>query len=294
MAAQLSNTYRSLLVLLGLLGVGLSACSYNARIVHGHLPMTEINVAPSSSQNVQDAARALTSYIRQSTGATIPVVSGGCGTPTCIHLGSSPEVDNFEISLDGLGSDGFVITFPDTNTIVILGPTDWGTEFGAYEFLERYVGVRWLLPGEEGDWVPSKPSLSVPAVEVRQTPAIEGRDMIGFTCGEQQLWARRMRFRPLGEFSHNMKNLFPPAELWPSASDFYCIGGQGEPDEEGIYWQPHFSAPGLVDEAVDRIRGYIAANPELKSYSLGMNDNHYFSGCCPNPILTTVAGLRKA
>ena len=44
----------------------------------------------------------------------------------------------------------------DPSQVIIAGPTPYGTEFGVYEFLERYVGVRWLMPGPDGEDVPAR------------------------------------------------------------------------------------------------------------------------------------------
>lgn len=48
--------------------------------------------------------------------------------------------------------------------------TSVGTLFGAYEFLERYLAVRWLWPGELGTFVPKAKSVVVPPVDYIVAP----------------------------------------------------------------------------------------------------------------------------
>ena len=49
----------------------------------------------------------------------------------------------------------------DSKNFVILGGSDWGTEFGLYSFLERFAGVRWLIPSDIGIDIPKQASLMV-------------------------------------------------------------------------------------------------------------------------------------
>lgn len=47
-----------------------------------------------------------------------------------------------------------------------------GTLFGVYEILNRYVGVRWLWPGELGTYVPRSDTIEVPAVNEAVKPQL--------------------------------------------------------------------------------------------------------------------------
>jgi hypothetical protein len=52
-----------------------------------------------------------------------------------------------------------------------------GTLYGVYDVLERYVGVRWLWPGELGTFVPHAADLTVPALNETNKPKLQYRDM---------------------------------------------------------------------------------------------------------------------
>ena len=62
----------------------------------------------------------------------------------------------------------------------ILGRGDRGTIYGAYDFLRRFVGCRWISPGERGEVVPERADLAMPEVAIEETPAFRFRIAAGF------------------------------------------------------------------------------------------------------------------
>ena len=98
-----------------------------------------------------------------------------------IHLGLDAYAKTLGLGVEKLDADGFVIRGVDPRNLVIAGPTPDGTEFGVCEFLERLVGVRWLMPGPDGDDVPARRSLEIPLGEIRQQPAFFSRLFSGLS-----------------------------------------------------------------------------------------------------------------
>ena len=136
-----------------------------------------ILLAKDAPKNLHQAAKQLVDYIERSTGAVVPVVHDPDDNETdaLIVLGDHPRIDAG--STDDLVDDGFEIRFTNARTVAITSPTALGVEFGVYDFLERYVGVRWLFPGELGEHVPEHDVLSIPLEEVRSEPAFLGRSL---------------------------------------------------------------------------------------------------------------------
>ena len=50
-----------------------------------------------------------------------------------------------------------------------------GTLYGVYDFIERELGVRWLFPGEHGEVVPKRSTITIPDLDRREQPRIEKR-----------------------------------------------------------------------------------------------------------------------
>lgn len=241
-------------------------------------PRAVIVVPPDAPAQRRDSATLLQRYVRQSTGAELPI-AGQAEAALAIHLGRSAVVDQHVPDLGALDDDGYVIQSVGADGLILAGPTEWGTEFAVVEFLERYVGVRWLLPGELGTDVPKQPTLAVPAVNLRHEPVFFSRLMSGLRGAQQGEWARRNRMHGRVSFHHNLLKLFPPSQYFETHPEFFPIlkGERYRPSsDEDPRWQPNFSAPGIVDEAVRNIKEYFRTHPEATSYSLGINDGRAY------------------
>ena len=244
-------------------------------IVEDGEPRAAIVLAEGASEALRAACAEMQALIEESTGAELPIVTGAPDGSVGIHVGRSEFVDGLGLDV-GADDDGFTIAAVDASTIVILGPSDWGTEFGVYEFLERFVGVRWLLPGVDGTDVPTRETIDIPAGRMQAEPAFFSRLFSGLRGEAQTTWARRNRMHGRVGFHHNLLALFPPETYTESHPEFFPLQ-DGErylpPTNDTHRWQPCFTAPGIVDEAIKNIIAYFDANPGVESYSLGVNDS---------------------
>jgi hypothetical protein len=249
-------------------------------------PQAVVLVSAKADGQTRRAAEMLAEYVQRASGAGLPVVeeSGTLpeGLPARIYVGPGDYVDALGLGVERLDGDGFVIRGVDGRHLVIVGPTPYGTEFGVCEFLERYLAVRWLMPGPDGDDVPPHPSIEVPVEEVRQEPAFFSRLFSGLS-GPQSTWAERNRMHGRVSFHHNLHRLFPPETYTKTHPEFFPLrNGQrylpATNDTQG--WQPCFSAKGIVDEAIRNIDRYFDEHPDATSFSLGVVDS---SGHCECP-----------
>ncbi|MGE0824678.1 MAG: DUF4838 domain-containing protein [Candidatus Binatia bacterium] len=248
--------------------------------------------APKNSP-VRTAAELLVQYCQRVTGVAISLEEKPQKGTACIQIGSDEQVPSRGELISSVSGDGFVIDFPDVQSILIQGATEWGTEFGVYDFLERYLGIRWLFPGPEGEYVPQSQTLAVPMIPVRQQPLFFSRWCSGLRGKMQQTWLRRQRQHLHLDFHHNLFRLFPPEQYTKTHPHFFPVlnGERYLPAENKTQgWQPCFSAPDLVAEAVKNICQYFAEHPEATSYSLGVNDGKGYCEChlCGGP-----EGVRK-
>ncbi|MGD9496939.1 MAG: DUF4838 domain-containing protein [Armatimonadota bacterium] len=271
-------------ILVGLLAMMTMAGAWaqELTIVREGQPASVIVLQPDASEQLAEAVGEMQALIERSTGARLQIAPAPPEGMAAIHIGRTPAAEALGLDLGDLDADGFVIEFPDGRTIVILGPTDWGTEFGVYEFLERYVGVRWLMPGPDGTHVPAHGSLAIPAQPVRDEPAFFSRKYFGLGNDAQWLWARRNRLHDRIEFHHQLYRLFPHSDVEEHPEFFPIRNGERYlPPQAAHYhgWQPCFTAPGIVDVAVERIVRYFDEHPQAESYSLGINDSNVHCQC---------------
>jgi len=257
------------------------------RIVDDGAARATVVVPADSDDQTRLAAELLVEYVERASGAKLEIGKEGAADtsekPVAIYVGPCDYVGALELKLDELDDDGFVIRGVDLKHVVIAGPTAYGTEFGVCGFLERYVGVRWLMPGPHGDDVPASSTIELPVGEIRGEPAFFSRLFSGLQGGAQVTWARRNRMHGRVQFHHNLQRLFPPETYTKTHPHFFPLrkGERYLPATNNTHgWQPCFAAEGIVDEAIKNICRYFDENPDAPSYSLGVVDS---SGHCECP-----------
>ncbi|MGD7706179.1 DUF4838 domain-containing protein [Microlunatus sp. Y2014] len=228
-----------------------------------------------------------------------------------IHVGSvpddlRPQVDD---ALDQLSAQGFVLSV-DHRFVVLTGKSSVATGYAVDDFLERCVGVRWLMPEEFGTHVPELASLSLTRQYRLAQPAIESRAPHPLHMPGD---APRIRInRALGErlrvhnsiegHNHNLWRIFQPrpgqpSEHWPETHpEFYPLrNGVRYIPTNTVAWQPQFTEPGTVQAAIDYIVGYFDEDPDRTSFSLAVNDSGGFAEAEPdhpaNPHRTNSFGF---
>lgn len=256
-------------------------------IVVAGQPQAVVLLGANPDPQTNQAAQTLVDYVYKSTGAALPLMTADELTGSeqaLIYVGSDAAAAHPSLVLDLTGMDdhGFSIQYQG-NSIVIAGPAGWGTMNGVLEFLERYVGVRWLFPGPDGEDVPQLTDLTVTKENVAQEPAFTYRvispaNASPYTPGTRQPlneWALKNRLQGSHNggivFIHNLFTLFPPEKYGTSNPEFYPNGNPPAPGTRNG-WQPCFTAQGAVEAAVYGILEYFQANPGKQYFSLGVND----------------------
>lgn len=142
------------------------------------------------------AGEEMKNFLSQSLGKEIPLLKTPSGQKTAIILGNSQQAKDAGIDISKLARDAFVIKTNGRN-ILIVGRDDlksnpmtdhllWkerGTLFGVYEFLERFVGVRFYFPGELGTIIPKYENLYLPAINICDKPAFTDSRCFSYNAG---------------------------------------------------------------------------------------------------------------
>ena len=156
----------------------------------------EIVLVPEASPVVRYAASELQSFLNRAFGATVPVVPAPTGVATAIILGDTSYSRKLEIDVDRLPKEGCAIKSgpkqiiiagqddPAVNPAAIMrsrAPADHyykrGTLTGVYEFLERFIKVRFYFPGEIGTVIPQYHNLILPSMEIMERPDWSQREL---------------------------------------------------------------------------------------------------------------------
>ncbi len=170
------------------------------QIVAAGQPKATIVIPDSAKYWTAQAANWLQHYVEKATGAKLSIVSEQAAPEgTRISVGHTQMSANASVTTDGLKWDGGRIQVKDGHLFLIgrdvndkmqseEGRIADGNCRAALMFLEDVVGIRWFLPGPEGEYVPRSRDLRVPESLSRSfVPAVafaSGR----FPYGSKGFW----------------------------------------------------------------------------------------------------------
>ena len=244
--------------------------------------------APSS---VAMAAAELQEYIHRATGAKLAIVNEPGEPMICLGDNASSRAEG--LSADGIPLEGFRVVTRGRN-LYILGPdtadeehtpnggTSSGTRNGVYAFLEKSVGIRWLMPGEHGDYVPKTADLTVPETDLTDEPFFLNR-RVPYTQERRpevkRWWARqRLGWSLYLSHGHNWRRPIPES-LYDEHPDWFAERGGVRVPPSGRY-KLCTTNPGLIRAFADAAIAAFDANPDRTCYSLSPSDS---AGWCECP-----------
>ena len=110
------------------------------------------------------AARELAKYVELAWGKEY--LTGDVNGALVVRVGTA---EHLNIKDNAPRDDGFVIR-RDGGDVVIAGASPRGTIYGVYQFIERYMGVRYLTPTVE--YIPAKAPLPLPeTIDIWEHPS---------------------------------------------------------------------------------------------------------------------------
>lgn len=129
-----------------------------------------------ASESMVFAAKELVSYIKKATGVELPIV----------QISASDKV--FELAAvadESYGDDGFTIK-TENGKVLISGAAQRGVLYGVYEFLEDYVGWRFIF--DDLEYVYGADALDIPnGINDTQIPVFYDRDSQSFSYNDKNL-----------------------------------------------------------------------------------------------------------
>lgn len=236
-----------------------------------------------SAQKVSVAARDLQEYIRKISGATLPLV-GDDQNPTgaVVLVGKSKLTTARKVEIpSGLTparkEEGLLIEARG-DRLVLAGNDEGpyhGTEYATYHFLES-LGVRWFMPGEYGEVVPSQATIEIGDTTVRQKPSFLMRNWWCHMLPEQ---------RPL-ESRWKIRNGMNPDEIFATPGDSSIRNYTADPalvktrpelfakNLDGTYnpYMPNLTNPEAVKIAAEKFKEQFRKDPSVTSMGIAPDD----------------------
>ncbi len=251
-----------------------------------------------ASECVEFAANELSTFIEESTGCKIEVVTDKdlqvAKYSRFISVGETSLWKDFEYTadLDELNYDGFRILF-NNNVICISGARDRGTLYGVYDFLERYIGVKFYTA--DYTYVPKIESVSVPKKDITEIPAFQLRSYYSGDIFDDPLFAARSRMvafagDEIAEYGYNIKYDFEDPihnSIYLLTTDYFNEHPEFYMEENGIRtpkdicWSNGIKDDGTLDEdmelstvkiVIEAVKQMAIDNPTARYFMIGQMD----------------------
>ena len=264
---------------------------------------TVIVVEPAASKVTKFAARELQEFLSQVLGKRIPV-SAQPGKGVNLYVGFGKFARKKGLKGEDLARDGFFIKRYGKD-ICIAGRDDakadpekllktsgvWGmmheraSVFAAYDFLERFAGVRFYFPGELGTVVPKKAALKLPEINIVEKPDFIKRAYSSFYDGEYfegenrkaivnpqknlNLYRRRASTRVI-PCTHGLEHGYNLAgRFYKTHPEYFALTENGKRHPLHLCW----SSP-VMEEIYQDIKAYLTGRPASER---GIGKNWHFA-----------------
>ncbi len=199
-----------------------------------------------------DAARELQNYLARATGIELPMISDSEKSEYEIRVGQTNRIPA-KLSYDGLVNHGFVFKVAGGN-LILRGNTPRGDFNAVYDFLDRYIG--WRFVAKDADFLkdPDGTADLPEGLLLKFNPPYEYRQL-DWICTHDDAWRRR-----------NFENHLD----YPWVGFVHTLGSLTETPIEG---QPCLSDPEMLERAKKNVRRLLDNNPQAKIISVSQNDN---------------------
>jgi len=238
-------------------------------------------VAKDASVSEHYAASELKNFIQEMSGAMLPYSPDGPVAPEkAILIGDSQALRSLGVNIDwkDLGDEGFVIkTVGDR--VIIAGSKLRGTLYGVYWFLDT-LGCRWY--GKNASTIPHKPTIVLGALDIKEKPAFEYRDVFIREAMNPDWAARNLAVGANANldakrgggvyyypFVHSFYGMIPPDKYFASHPEYFSmIDGKRTTANAQLC----MTNPEVVKIATEVVLQWMKDHPEAKIYSVSQND----------------------
>lgn len=188
------------------------ACADEVWLARDGRAAAQIVIPAAATPVERTAAQELKQHLEQVTGAAFAVVSEDAPKAGPRLLVGNTEASRKlvpEFDPAAAGYDSIVIKTAGDD-LVLTGHPCRGPLYAVYTYLEDAVGVRWWT--SEETYIPSRPKLSLPELNVRFTPPLRFRESY-YLDSFHALFKTRLK----GNFSSRTRYMLEPMEMIPEA-----------------------------------------------------------------------------
>jgi len=250
-----------------------------------------IILSKEASASEKHAAAELQKFLREISGAELPIAVEGLARPAhMIVLGDGEAFRslNAAVDLKDLGDEGFAIQTVGPH-LMIVGGRLRGTMYGVYTLLEEQLGCRWYT--STVSYIPKTSTIALKPLSIVQKPDFEYREPF-YTDAWDPDWAARNKVNGshtrLDEqrggkisyvpFVHTFDGLIPKAQYFEKHPEYFSlIDGV----RRGGPWEGQLclTNPDVQRIALETVMRWMEQNPNATIFSVSQNDNVAYCLC---------------
>lgn len=266
-----------------------------------------IVIPEESNECIDYAAQELNDFLEKATGVRLPVKKDSQVSLTLkshiISLGDTSFYDISGINVDTttFNYDGFIMKTVQEN-LFIKGYRNSGVLYGVYDFLEQFIGIRFLA--SDYTYIPKLTEVSLWKTDRVEIPAFANRDYYAQQSMQDKAFTSRLRIESAyGEFpakygeggtnlftigeGHTTINRLMPIETYYDAHPEWYATGMGDNDDE-ICFTNGITVDGKIDfnnenglarEMYYRCVEELEANPVSRILMIGQQDSPVWCEC---------------
>jgi len=242
-----------------------------------------IVISASASKTEKKAAKELQHFLKEVSAAELPITTDN--QPMSGHeiiLGRNLHLleAGADIDFGKLGKEGFTIQTAGNHLIIAGGPAK-GTLYGAYTFLEDYIGCRWLT--SKVSIIPRKSTITIGHIDDTQVPVMEFREAYYRDTWDQDFGDRlkmngsEMAFkdgkmmhvhRNWGTWCHTFHQHIPPDKYFEGYPEYFSLV-DGKRIADG---QLCLTNPDVLRLTIEDLKRRMVESPDLHYWSVSQND----------------------
>ena len=260
----------------------------------GQIPVPIVLAADAFGVTIQ-AANELADYIAKITGTRPDVIVGTKSVPKiAIWVGIQPQVWKLfrDLDLEFKHQEEILITCNGKHLLIAgrdyffkNAQIEYGTVNAVYTFLQKYLDIRWLWPGELGEDIIRKDTIAIPSFTYRFHPAFLKRSIfIRRIQSEAQItWTRfqRLKYDSLKGDAGGHAFVTWWDRFHKDHPEWFALQPDGTrsgyPDPRTV--KMCLSNPEVWEQWLTDAKEALKKNPELCMIQAGENDN-FSSGIC--------------
>jgi hypothetical protein len=249
---------------------------------------------------VKTAATELQHYLKKVSGATIKITHNP-PVNKFISLGVNRLSRQAGLNLNNIKADGYQIKVKNGNIYILGYDTkkgemstkcgfSKGTLFGTYSFIEKYLGVRWFMPGEDGEFCPTKRKILLdnrlflienPSFRWRYIPyLIKNYQRDGALIKQ---WALRNKLNQqaysMSLYHYHIWQYIFTAKVYKKHPEYFAMLGGRRVRPVGDRYKICTSNKGTINYHAQAAIKFFDSHPHNKGFSLSPTDSAGYCQC---------------